>query len=216
MTQQNKTHSEQPSKVLIGVPIPTNKQIDAEVAVYCTREALNGRFWTYMPTFDPSIGRNRIVDEYLLSGDYTHVFFLDSDTVPPFGTIDRLLEHDKDIVAGVYPLRDNWENQPAKWSAAFWAEKEGKRFLEFIKMNELPGNLFKAAAIGGSTVLIKRKVFEALRYPYYAVQHNEKEHMYLGEDCYFSCMASLAGFDIWVDPAIKCSHYKLVDILPRE
>lgn len=54
-------------------------------------------------------GRNKIVREFLNDESFTHLFFIDSDIsfVPP--AVCRLLLSDKDVSAGVYPLkRENW------------------------------------------------------------------------------------------------------------
>jgi len=54
-------------------------------------------------------GRNKLVREFLKDESFTHLFFIDSDIsfLPP--AVCRLLLADKDVCAGVYPLKkDNW------------------------------------------------------------------------------------------------------------
>ena len=61
-------------------------------------------------------GRNKIVREFLNDESYTHLFFIDSDISFAPTAVCRLLLSDKDLCAGVYPLkRDNWpaEGLPA-------------------------------------------------------------------------------------------------------
>ena len=61
-------------------------------------------------------GRNKIVREFLSDDSYTHLFFIDSDIKFMPQAVCRLLLADRDIAAGVYPMkRFNWpdEGMPA-------------------------------------------------------------------------------------------------------
>ena len=60
--------------------------------------------------------RNKIVREFLNDEQYTHLFFIDSDIRFTPQAVCRLLLADRDIVAGVYPMKSfNWpaEGLPA-------------------------------------------------------------------------------------------------------
>lgn len=54
--------------------------------------------------------RNELV-KYLLMTDCTHLFFIDSDILFKPDDVFRALLHDKDVVAGAYPLKKiRWDN----------------------------------------------------------------------------------------------------------
>jgi len=54
-------------------------------------------------------GRNKIVRDFLADDSFTHLFFIDSDIEFSPQSVCRLLLADRDIVAGVYPMKKmNW------------------------------------------------------------------------------------------------------------
>ena len=57
-------------------------------------------------------GRNMIVLKFLSEEAFTHLFWIDSDVVFQSESVFRLLRADRDIAAGVYPMkRFNWPAQ---------------------------------------------------------------------------------------------------------
>ena len=151
------------------------------------------------------VNRNSLIKTALDDPNTTHIFFVDSDTIPPPDAIKRLLAHDKDVIAGVSPL---WSK--TELAAAWNVVREGSKK---VAINELPEKPFKALAIGGSTILIKRTVLEKIEPPYFKVLYREDGSLKVSEDLYFSYMVRKAGFDLWVDPSIKCGHNNPSDLL---
>lgn len=49
--------------------------------------------------------RNKVVREFLAAEDFTHLFFIDSDVEFQPEAVFRLLLADRDIVAGIYPMK---------------------------------------------------------------------------------------------------------------
>ena len=61
-------------------------------------------------------GRNKIVGKFMADESYTHLFWIDSDIAFTPNSVFRLLLADRDVVAGVYPMKAmNWpaEGLPA-------------------------------------------------------------------------------------------------------
>jgi len=57
-------------------------------------------------------GRNIIVLKFLKSEKYTHLFFIDSDIIFTPQSVCRLLLADRDVCAGIYPIkRLNWPEE---------------------------------------------------------------------------------------------------------
>ena len=50
------------------------------------------------------VGRNQAVKHFLKQKQFTHLFFLDDDTVPPLDCLHKLLALDEPLVSGIYPL----------------------------------------------------------------------------------------------------------------
>lgn len=116
-------------------------------------------------------GRNKIVMK-LLEENYTHLFFIDSDIIFEPAAVMRLLLADRDVVAGVYPMKTFiWPEQglPAGATREQWrvrytdfpfnpighgTEKVGPRVDEegFCEVAEAPTGF----------MCIKRGVFERL------------------------------------------------------
>jgi GT2 family glycosyltransferase len=73
-------------------------------------------------------------------------------------------------------------------------------------------SLVEVDAVGAGCLLIHRKVFEAIKKPYFLFQYNDDGIMTLGEDFYFCQKAQKAGFKIWVDRKMVTSHFKTIDL----
>jgi len=187
--------------IIIGVPVPKDYQIDVRTAAYCSMEAMTpGVQWGYVASRDAGVGRSTFVHNALKNPDVTHLYFMDYDVVPPIGTLQKLLNHDLPIIAGIYPMRT---------TEMSWSFKLGKNWCS---MNTgFPDTLMKVRAVGGSTLLVKREVLEKLKPPCFKMVYRDIDDNGTcydeGEDEYFSRIAQEAGYDLMVDPAIICEHY---------
>jgi len=75
-------------------------------------------------------GRNNIVRKFLSEEKFTHLFWIDSDIAFSADSVFRLLRADRDVAAGVYPMKSNrW---PAEGLPAGMTQKELEdRFTEY-------------------------------------------------------------------------------------
>ena len=120
----------------------------------------------------------------------THVLYLDDDMRFPSDTIDRLLAHDKDVVAVNYPTR-KFPIQPV----AFADDKSHNR----VFTNPDSTGLEKVAAVGMGVMLVKTDVFVKIGMPYFMIGYSPATAQYTGEDVYFCRKARAAGVDIYID-----------------
>ena len=135
--------------------------------------------------------RNELVSEGLKT-DATHFLFLDSDELFPMDMTPRLLAHDKDIIGAWTVIRQDIKPNVYKMVGQYKHEPyEGK-------------GLEKIDRLGFGSVLIKRSVFEKLKYPWFSF--DEHHHT---EDLYFCDIARENGYDIWVDFDLRCKHISL-------
>ena len=195
------------------MPIGLDDQIFSTVSGWCANACINGGAAIYQTYMSRSAedGRTAAIDDFLNKyKDATHIFFLDSDTMPvdPMA-INKMLAHNKPVVAGITPIfrrREFTENRT--WSAKKFGDNQ------WIKDGELPKEPFNAEEVGGTTILIKREVFSKLQKPYQmTIKDIYTNQMIMSEDIFFSKRITEAGYDILVDPSIKCKHFKTVDIL---
>jgi hypothetical protein len=174
----------------------------------------------HFPSRQPEFGRNVAIKKFLTHPDWqkhSHLFFLDSDTWPdnPLA-IERLLSHNKPVVAGLTPIMMQTANNDyyGHWSAMLPAEREGDPPKRIRFEDELPKGLFKAHQTGGTTILIRRDVLEKLKPPYQQATYNDDVTWWrMTEDFYFCRKIREAGYDIWIDPEVKCHHLHQFDLL---
>lgn len=187
--------------IVIGVPVDKNFTIDVRTAAYCSAEAMRpGVQWGYVASRDAGVGRSTFVYNALKNPDVTHVYCMDYDVVPPNGTLQKLLGYDLPIVAGIYPMCTN---------VPCWSFKNGNGWQSTEV--SLPDKLTEVSCIAGSTVLIKREVFEKIDRPWFKIVYKAIDENGLaydeGEDEYFSRTAQEAGYKLMVDPTIVCKHF---------
>ncbi len=191
--------------VLIGMPLTPSYQSD--VRIISQLERWDRESWIetyYSATPHTCLGRDSIVQyaQYRKPAP-THILFVDHDVMLRPNTLKRLLAHDKDIISGVYPL--------IRYGKVAWCLSRKEPF-EAMPIDELPNNPFKAKVICNGIMLVKMKVFDNLPWPYWMDIFAKGKKM-IGEDLYFCKLARQAGYDLWVDPKVKCGHLRTVDLL---
>ncbi len=133
--------------------------------------------------------RERIRNKFMKS-NCKFLLFCDVDTIPPYDVIERLLLHKKDIVSGITTAKED-ANVIAFWKAGYpeqWQKKE------LIQKGEL-------IAIDGSGLyccLVSRPVLEKILFNWHSVI----------DDVEFYTRAKIIGFQPYLDPTIRCKHYR--------
>jgi GT2 family glycosyltransferase len=192
--------------VIIGVPLPYTRSIDLLTCLWVEYQKRKENMMAlYESSRWASHGRNNVIYKTLqyLPGA-THIFFIDRDVVPPVDAIERLMDHDKDVVVGVTPI---YKEQPC-WSVMKYDPEETiDNIFKPIPYNDLPDKLFRAHHFGATTVLIKRHVFEKMGYPWYQDLFAPGS-LLLGQDLFFTAKAKRYGFELWCDPTIECEHIR--------
>lgn len=186
-------------RILIG--IPTAKYIEPETfrSIYDldVPEDVDITF-QYFYGYNIDQVRNLIAD---WATRYDYLFSVDSDIVLPKDCLVKMLNHDVDIVSGVYIQR-----------------KPGKEILEIYRNNShggmsnvsydelLPAGLHKINGCGFGCVLVKSDIIRKIGYPQFkyhsALNHNNT----ISEDVDFCRKAANVGANIFVDSSIVCDH----------
>lgn len=155
--------------------------------------------------FEPCFGLGTVLSDlrigiakYALSKNVDYLMWLDSDMHFPRDTVNRLLEHNKDIVAATYSTRI----KPQR-SVAFVDENDHDKRL-IVKTG-----LHKVYAVGTGCMLVHRKVFETLPQPWFNHVWNSDTENFSGEDIHFCRLAGEHNFDVFVDVdlSFEVAHY---------
>ena len=124
------------------------------------------------------------------------LLYVDADNIPSLDTLPRLLAHQVPIVGGVI-----LERTPPFRICAVKALEPTVRFT----LAELPGEgLVPTVAVGTGCLLIHRRVFETMAYPWFRVGKLDPE--FLSEDFEFGMRANEVGFQSWLDAGVRVGH----------
>jgi GT2 family glycosyltransferase len=152
----------------------------------------------------PARNRNTIIRQ-ALKHECTHVFFMDDDVLLPPDTLLKLLEHDKDIVSGLYLMR-NHPHQPIAF-----AEYDMQGRCSHIDIQGKTG-LVEVVATGLGCLLVKSDVFNKLEEPW--IRMGELESDMWCDDLGFYKRARDAGYKGWLDTDIHVEHIASMTIKP--
>ena len=191
--------------VLVGCPIPPDFRADARVVGLLEAWNRADNVITYYPSSGSAeCGQDMIVQfARRMLPKPTHILFVDYDVLPRANTLTKLMAHDKDIVSGVYPTTYK--------CGITWCLSRDVDF-ELMPINDIPKNLFKVHDVSKGMMLVKMEVFDNLEWPYWRSEY-VKGCVFTGADVYFCRKVKAAGYDLWIDPKLKCNHFKMVDLL---
>lgn len=184
-------------KILIAIPTARYIEADTFKSIYDLEipEGYKAEFQFFYGYRVDQV-RNLIAD-WVVRG-YDYLFSVDHDITFPPDTLKKMLEHDVDLVTGVY--RQRLEPQQLEIYEPF-----GGR----MSAEDLFAKKWKLIGIGGcgfGCVLVKKEVFRAVGYPQFeyhpALDHNNT----ISEDTDFCKKAIGKGFKLWCDPSILCGH----------
>lgn len=157
-----------------------------------------------------SRGRNTLVSKFLTLKDSTHLMFIDSDIGWEDWNVLLLLNHQVDVIGGLYPLK----GLPLKW------------VVNSFKGSEQHGDLQEVSKAGTGFLCIKKEVFEKLKsHPRVVPYKNDvgldknldahmrtyfdtmvKDERYFSEDWTFCENWREMGGKVWVDRRVILKH----------
>lgn len=158
---------------------------------------------TGMP-FD--MGRNSACQQ-ALQNNFSWLFFLDSDVIPPHDAILRLMRHNKPIISGVYHRRSPPVGIPVM-------QKPAGQWI----VNYPPNKVIEVDVVGAGCLLIRRDLLEAVaKQPQRAgkpwfdwrvdmMGHLPKEECMSEDFTFCRHVKRQLGIPILVDTSVQCSH----------
>ena len=148
---------------------------------------------------------------------YDYMMWIDSDIIFKPEHFFKLLQHDKDIVSGLYMMTDlkhyatveNWDEE--------YFKKHGN--FPFIERTDWIGRkgLVSVDYTGFGWMLVRQGVFESIQYPWFRPEWKEfpfetPVREFTSEDVSWCHLAKKQGWTINVDPEIVVGHEKLMII----
>lgn len=126
------------------------------------------------------------------------LLWLDSDMHFPSSTFERLMSHNKSVVAATYSTR----YKPQR-SVAF---TDHKNYNSRLTARDGIHSVF---AVGMGCMLTHRSVFETLPQPWFCHEWDPTTQSFLGEDIYFCKSLKMHGIDVHIDVDLseEIGHY---------
>lgn len=188
------------TKILIGMPALAEMKTETATSLIMATAKLPYKATLHIhKSCYVHDARNKIVETAKERGA-THLMFIDSDMSFPADGIERLVEHNLDVVGGLY-----YRRQPPHYPVISQLVTDKDGVQSPVIPNEFPTDkLFQVWGLATGFLLIKMSVFEKLQAPYFYFGKLGKKE--LGEDYYFCKLVNDAGFKIWCDPTIPLGH----------
>lgn len=118
-----------------------------------------------------------------------------SDPTDDYDFLRKLIAHDKDICGVLYYQRHGE-------CAPVLMRKMTEKGYRFLRDDEVEHGLQRVDVAGGGCLLIKARVFDRLRHPYF-----EPEFRF-GTDIQLCRQAAEKGFEVWADTSIELGHLR--------
>jgi len=185
-------------KILIAIPTAKYIEVETFKSIYDLDIPENVET-TFQYFFGYNIDQIRnLIANWAIHFDY--LLSVDSDIVLPKDCLTKMLNHDKDIVSGVYIQRKLGEH-----TIEIYERTSGGVLNAPIERFQPPG-LYEIAGCGFGCVLVKSEVIRKMKYPYFFYKSALKMEDTVSEDVYFCLKAEELGFKLFVDSSIICDH----------
>lgn len=150
-----------------------------------------------------------LLGKLMLERDLEWLFCTEDDHIYQPHTLMRLLEHDKDIVSGLYLKRD-YPFEPV----AYYEVGDGNGSIRSHYLDDSEGGLVEVDAVGVGCLLIRRKVFETLPAPWWILTAPPAAPDMINSDVEWCRAAKRHGFSIWCDLDLSVGHVAVTPIVP--
>lgn len=151
--------------------------------------------------FKITVGRQLIFNFVRTLSDVTHIWFVDSDTLPPSFALKRLLSHNRDHVAGFYRFKSVIAGGPVIFNGRGDVNWPPTCLGDQVTQLDTPDNLIECDWTGAGCLLLSKKIYETFNFDWNKwIQRN-------GEDAWICLYAQkLTGRKLLVDLTVNCQH----------
>ena len=186
-------------KILLGMPCVKN--IPTKTVISLLQTVQKG-------VVDPMIVEGSLIYDardtiakYAVDNGYDYILYADSDMVFCSDDLKRLVDHNTDIVSGLYVTRRG-ENKNVCYSKVITRRRFPYRAPELIA-DTLSSGYAAVAACGFGFCLIKCSVVKSMLKRYKSLFEPKWG---VGEDIAFCIRAKRSGYKIYVDRDVKLGH----------
>lgn len=141
--------------------------------------------------------------EYALKNGYDYLFHLETDVIPPYDVIERLLSSRKPVISGIYDIfHGKSRKSMIQLSEDLDRSIGAYRVVPFVEHEEplfFDGTVKQVYHAGIGCTLISRYVFEKVNFRY------EKNHIFHA-DTWFANDCFQKDIPVFVDTTIQCKH----------
>lgn len=195
------------------IAMPTHKcEASAKLIIQMSEMVKPSHAWIQHHGCLIDVNRNKIVEEAFerMGDDWTHLWFVDSDVLPPYPyALMRLLQRDKDVISGVYCRK----TIPARWLNSE-SSNGVNSFAEEMSPPEDPLNFYPqykdkvkpCLNMGAGCLLIKREVFHRVSKPWFYIKYLAGTNEHHGEDITFFESCAKTGIVPHMDTSVICKH----------
>ena len=131
----------------------------------------------------------------MLDDDMIINHFVTSGPTDYYSFLKTLIGHDKDICGALYYQRTSHCSPVLMY-------KSSDRGYRFLREDELDGGLQKVDVAGGGCLLIKMRVFDKIKQPYFQPENE------FGTDIQLCRAAAEKGMEVWADTSIELGHLR--------
>lgn len=182
-------------KILIAIPTARYIEADTFKSIY-DLEVPEGYETTFQYFYGYRVDQVRnLIADWVVRG-YDYLFSVDHDITFPPDTLKKMIQHDKDLVAGVY--RQRLEPQRIE------IYDLNQHRMEYSDIYDK--SLVQIGGCGFGCVLVKKKVLAGVGYPQFEYHPALDHGNTISEDTDFCKKAMSRGFTLWCDPSIRCGH----------
>jgi len=148
--------------------------------------------------------RQRIIDsrnilrKKVLDEGYDYFFSLEQDVIPPKDVIERMLNHNKKIITGVY-FSYQTNNGVRLLVPLLWKRIDENEVRFMLEKEVIEPKLIEVGACGVGCILIHKNVLKKVKFRF-----DEKSQCF--DDMWFCHDSYKQGFKIFADTSLKCTH----------
>ena len=190
-------------KKLVLLSFPFGETIASDTFQYLAAIIQKGWLLHYRIGNNITVHRNEFAMELLRTG-IEYLVMLDADHAHPDNIVERLLttalkDKEKKIISGLN-YRRGVPYEPMAYV------RKGEKLYRYE--GDFDGeSLYSVDAVATCAMLVHRSVFETVAAPWFSDNYDRcLEHVFSGEDIYFSKKVKAAGYKIWVDSSLTSPH----------
>ena len=153
-------------------------------------------------------GAEANIDAVPLNGeDYDYMLWLETDMVFKAEDVMKLIEADKDVISGVYPMGTT---SPDAAVAGWYPNKR----VYIPELKKHAGEIVNVDFCGLGFLLVKKGIFEDMQYPWFWEMYSEPDEngviTYLGDDFSFCNHVRELGYVVNLHCGVIVGHEKTI------